>query len=105
MDQLLVSIRAPVSGAQARRWVSGQVDLLREKARADGIDVGPLWPAWRAQAEDWLVEIDPGVRDVPLDEDIALASLLLDMQVLGLRPELLSTESAPAPGLSLQPHT
>jgi hypothetical protein len=89
MEQVvLISIRAPVSGEQARRWVERQVDRLRDTADADGIGVGALWPTWHQGVGDWLVEIDLRGRDVLPAEDIALTSLVLDLHVLGLRPEV-----------------
>lgn len=100
MDEVTIALRAPVSAKAIERWVEEQVDRLRDAAWASGVRLGPMWQAWRAQAADWLIEVDLRDRSVALDDDLALASVLIDMELLGLRPQLLVSplrqSSAPA---------
>ena len=88
-DEVMISLRAPVSRETIEPWVEEQVEGLRNAAWSSGVRLGPLWPGWRAQGADWLVEVDLRDRNVALDDDVALASVLMNMELLGLRPQLL----------------
>ena len=89
VDGVAISLVAPVSISKVERWVKEQLDLLRDNASSSGVRLGHLSPAREGHGADWLVEVDLRDRDVPLEEDIALASILVDLQLLGLQPQLL----------------
>ncbi len=89
VDEVTISLVAPVSSSKIERWVKQQVDLQRDQAGSRGLRLGHLTPARDGQDADWLVEVDLRDRAVPLEEDIALASILTDLQLLGLQPRLL----------------
>ena len=88
-DQVMIALRAPVWREKIERWVEEELDRLRDAAWSRRIRLGPLWRGWRAQGPDWLIEVDLRDRNVPLHDDVALAGVLLDMELLGLRPQLL----------------
>ena len=90
-DEVVIALRAPVSREKVERWVEEQVDRLREAAWSSRVRLGPLWPGWRTQGADWLIELDLRDRKVELDDDVALASVLMNMELLGLRPLLVSS--------------
>jgi hypothetical protein len=89
VDEVTISLVAPVSISKIERWVKGQIDRLRDQASPCEVRLGHLSPAPQGHDADWLVEVDLRARTVPLEEDIALASILLDLQLLGLQPKLL----------------
>jgi len=66
-------------------------------AWSSGVRLGRLWPAWRGQAADWLLAVDLRDRTVGLEEDLALASVLREMALLGLRPQVLVTSPQESP--------
>jgi hypothetical protein len=99
-DEILISLRAPVSREKIERWVEEQVDRLRDAAWSRGVRLGPLWRGWRARGSDWLIEVDRRDRNVELDDDLALASVLMDMELLGLRPQLLASPPPESSGSS-----
>ncbi len=94
MDEVRISLLAPVARERIESWVEEQVDRLRAQGRATGVRLGRLTPAQPAQGGHWLVEVDLHARDVRLEDDVALASILTDMELLGLRPHLLVAEVA-----------
>jgi hypothetical protein len=94
----MISLRAPVSRERIEQWVDEQVDRLRDAAWSRRVRLGPLWPGWRAKGPDWLVEVDLRDRNVELDDDVALASVLMEMELLGLRPQLLMSPSRESSG-------
>ena len=96
-DEVLITLRAPVSPEKIERWVEDQVDRLREEARATGVRLGRLAPGSHPQGADWLIEVDLQDRDVELEHDAELALILTHMAVLGLRPQLLVTSPRDAP--------
>ena len=89
LDEVAIALVAPVSVSKIERWVKEQIDLLRDHGGSRGVRLGHLSPAREGHDADWLVEVDLRDRDVPLEEDIALASILVDLQLLGLQPQLL----------------
>ncbi len=91
MVKATISLRAPVSADKMEGWVAEQIDRLRDESRDSGVRVGRLSAALPPQAADWVVEVDLHGRDVPLEDDMALARLLMDIDALGLRPQLLLT--------------
>ena len=99
-DEVLISLRAPVSREKIEPWVEHQLDRLRDATWSSGVRLGPLWRGWRAQGPDWLIEVDLRDRNVELDDDLALASVLMDMELLGLRPQLLLSPPPESSGSS-----
>ena len=93
MDEVRISLLAPVARERIESWVEEQVDRLRGQGRATGVWLGRLAPADPEQGGDWLVEVDLQARDVRLEDDVALAAILTDMELLGLRPHLLAATS------------
>ena len=92
-SEVMISLRAPVSREKIARWVEEQVDRLRGEARATGVRLGRLTVASPPQRGDWLVEVDVRDQNVRLEDNMALASVLTDMELLGLRPQLLVTST------------
>ena len=97
MDEKIISLLAPVSRERIERWVEDQVDRLRGEASRMGVRLGPLSAAGPGQGGDWLVEVELRNRHVPLEDDVALASVLTEMALLGLRPQLLVTSRGDRP--------
>jgi hypothetical protein len=97
-DEVMISLRAPVSREKIERWVEEQVGQLRDAAWSRGVRLGPLWRGWRSQGPDWLIEVDLRDRAVELEDDLVLGSVLLDMELLGLRPQLLVSPPRERPG-------
>ena len=97
-DQVMISLRVPASREKVERWVEEELDRLRDAAWSRRIRLGPLWRGWRAQGPDWLIEVDLRDRNVELDDDVALASVLMEMELLGLRPQLLVSPPPESPG-------
>ncbi len=103
MEKVIIALEAPVSPDKIERWVQDQVDRLRGGACAVGVRLGRLVPARGAWDADWLLEVERERGGRP-EDDIALASVLTDMELLGLRPHLLvcslpdEPELAPAHG-------
>ena len=89
MDEVMISLAAPVSSTKIERWVEGQVDRLRAEARPSGVRLGQLSPAYLPPGADWLVEVERENPEVRLEDDSALNDILTDMALLGLRPQLL----------------
>jgi hypothetical protein len=88
-----------VAAKTIERWVDERVAGLRGAAWSSGVRLGDLCRAWQAQDADWLIEVDLRDRAVALEDDLVLGSVLIEMALLGLRPELLSSsqqESAAA---------
>ena len=96
--EVMIALRAPVSREKIEFWVEEQVGRLRDVAWSRGVRLGPLWREWRSQGPDWLIEVDLRDRNVELDDDVALASVLLYMELLGLRPQLLMSSPLESPG-------
>jgi hypothetical protein len=93
MGQITIALRAPVAAKPIGRWVEQEVEGLRAAAWSSGVRLGRLWPAWRGQAADWLLEVDLRDRQVDPEDDLLLDSVLMEMKMLGLRPHVL--ESSP----------
>ena len=89
MADVTIALRAPVEAKTMERWVEERVDGLRAAAWSSGVRLGDLFRAWRAQDADWLIEVDLRDRAVELEDDLVLGSVLMEMALLGLRPELL----------------
>ena len=89
MDEvIMISLLAPVAPQRVARWVEEQVDVLRAEGRAMGVRLGRLIRATPSQGGDWLIEVERDEGDTPLEEDMALALILTDLAILGLRPYL-----------------
>ena len=99
VDEVTIALVAPVSISKIERWVREQIDLLRHEAGLVGLRLGQLSSACEAEGADWVIEVDLQDRHVPLEEDFALTSILVDLQLLGLQPQLLVPEHK---GLSLR---
>ena len=91
MGEVTIALRAPVAAKAIERWVEQRVARLREAAWSSGVRLGGLSRAWRAQDADWLIEVDLRDRAVELEDDLVLGSVLMEMALLGLRPELLAS--------------
>ncbi len=90
MDQVVISLLAPVSDERPEGWIDEQVDRLRDEALARGVRLGPLEPCTPARGGDWLIAVDRVLHDdVPLEKDITLAGIVTALGWLGLRPHLL----------------
>ena len=89
MNQVMISLTAPVSTGKIEPWVNEQLERLRREANARGIRVGRLAPVCLPHGADWLVGVDRADRDVRLEDDAALNLVMTDLALLGLRPQLL----------------
>ena len=89
MQQAMIALRAPVSPDKIESWVEQEVARLRARAVALDVWLGPLSRPPPAQAGDWVIEVDLEDRDVRPGDDPVLGSVLLDLELLGLRPQLL----------------
>ncbi len=89
MSEVIIALRAPVAAKTIERWVEEQVAGLRDAAWSSGVRLGDLFRAWQAQDADWLIEVDLRDRAVELEDDLVLGSILMEIALLGLRPELL----------------
>jgi hypothetical protein len=94
MDEVVIALFAPVSVARIDRWVEEQVDRLRTEAAPTGVGLGPLVRASPAGGGDWLIGVDLADRSVRLQDHLALACVLTDLERLGLRPALLVVSPA-----------
>ncbi len=88
MEQIVISLLAPVTAKRIQRWVEEQVDGLRAQGQASGIRLGRLTPSRPSQGGDWLIEVDRQDRDMALEDDVALAAILTELAAMGLRPHL-----------------
>ena len=88
MDRITISLLAPASPRAIHAWVEEQVDELRVRGDAVGVRLGDLTPASPANGGHWLIEVDRDARDVPPECDVAVAVILTDLALLGLRPQL-----------------
>ena len=104
MDDIVISLLAPVSPRRIQRWVEEQVDGLRAQASAGGVRLGRLVPSSPSRGGDWLIAVDRGDRDDALEDDIALAMILTDMAILGLRPRLFVIAREPGARRSRDAH-
>ncbi len=97
MAEVTISLRAPVAAKTIERWVDEQVAGLRDAAWSSGVRLGDLSRAWQAQDADWLIEVDLRDRAVALEDDLVLGSVLMEMALLGLHPELSRSSQAEIP--------
>ncbi len=88
MEEVVISLLAPVEPRRVQHWVEAEVDRLRARGRAGGVRLGRLVASSPAQDGDWLIAVDREDRSMALKDDVALASILTDMAILGLRPRL-----------------
>src|SRR5918998_2070547 len=102
MGDITIALRAPVAGKRIERWVEQHVESLRAGAWSSGVRLGRLWPAWRSQGPDWLLDVDLRDRQVAPENDPVLDSVLMEMKLLGLRPRIVEGPSEPFPALN--PH-
>jgi hypothetical protein len=77
------------------------IERLRIEALEIGVRLGRIGRSTPAQGGDWLIELDRRAGDPPLEEDVALATVLTELGILGLRPNLfvISPPLAPLPCL------
>lgn len=104
MEEVVISLLAPVAAPPVQRWVQEQVDELRAQGRADGMRLGRLVRSTPIQGGDWLITVDREDRDVALEEDLALGLILSDLAALGLRPCLFVIDREPGPRRSREFH-
>ena len=88
MGDITIALRAPVAGKRIERWVEQHVDSLRDAAWSRGVRLGRLWPAWRREGLDWLLEVDLRDRQLAPEDDPLLDLVLMEMTLLGLRPRV-----------------
>jgi hypothetical protein len=103
MDEVVISLLEPLAIEKTERWVEEEVDRLRELARPRGIRLGPLERSTPAQGGDWLIPVDRLVEDIPLEKDVVLAGIVIEMAWLGLRPHLLVISQEPVHPSPLPP--
>lgn len=103
MDQIVISLLSPVPEGHLDDWVVEEVDRLRGEGLAIGVRLGPLRRSTPAEGGDWLIELHRHVDDVPLEEDVALASILTELAILSLRPCLFVISAPLAPLAALAP--
>jgi hypothetical protein len=105
MEEVMISLLAPVAPQRVQRWVEEQVDELRAQGRASGVRLGRLARSSPAQGGDWLIAVDREDRAVALEDDVGLALILTDMAILGLRPYLFVISRDPAARRSRDAHS
>lgn len=105
MDEIVISLLAPVAPQRIQRWVEEQVDELRAQASASGVRLGRVVPSSPSQGGDWLIAVEREDRDGALEDDIALAMILTDMAILGLRPRLFVIAREPGARRSRDVHS
>ena len=86
MDAVVISLLAPVDARPAQQWVQERVDALRARAQATGVRLGRLAASHPREGGDWLIEVTRDERDVALENDVALAAIVAELEYLGLRP-------------------
>ena len=76
---------------EIEEWLTTVVDRIRERAPYSACRLLRLTQAapTRELEIGWLIELDAGAGDPPLDED-GLMTLLGEMRLLGLQPTLLT---------------
>jgi hypothetical protein len=104
MEEVVISLLAPVAPQRVQRWVEEQVECLRAHARANGVRLGRLVRSTPAQGGDWLIAVDRDDRAVALEQDVVLAAILTGMATLGLRPYLYVISREPGAGRSRDAH-
>jgi hypothetical protein len=104
MEEVVISLLAPVAPQRVQRWVEEQVDGLRAHARAGGLRLGRLARSTPAQGGDWLITVDREHRSVALEHDVALASILTGLAIMGLRPCLFVISKDPGARRSRDAH-
>ena len=105
MDEIVISLLAPVAPQRIQRWVEEQVDELRAQGSGSGVRLGRLVPSFPSQGGDWLIAVEREDRDGPLEDDFALAMILTDMAILGLRPRLFVISREPGARRSRDMHS
>jgi hypothetical protein len=90
MDQVMISLLAPtnVSPERIDAWVDEQVYRLRSRWRISGIGIGELRRSSPSKGGHWLIDLDLCARTGPLEQDVAVAGIIIDFERLGLRPQL-----------------
>ncbi len=74
MDQVVISLLAPVSDKNPESWIEEQVDKLRDEALTRGVRLGPLERSTSSRGGDWLISVDRVLHDdMPLEKDITVA--------------------------------
>lgn len=99
MDQTVISLLSPTRDGKLDGWVEVEIERLRIEALEIGVRLGRMGRATPAEGGDWLIELDRRAGDPPLEEDVALATVLTEFEILGLRPNLfvVSPPLAPLP--------
>ena len=90
MHVAMISLLAPVGVApqEIDMWVEEQVYRLRSRWRVSGIGFGELTRSCPSEGGHWLIDLDLRARTGALENDVALAGIVTDLDRLGLRPEL-----------------
>ena len=86
----MISLLAPakVSPDRIDAWVDEQVYRLRSRWRISGVGIGELRRSSPSQGGHWLIDLDLRARTGPLEQDVAVAGIIIDFERLGLRPQL-----------------
>jgi hypothetical protein len=90
MDTVMISLLAPkkVSPQRIDPWVAEQVYRLRSRWLISGVGFGELRRSSPSKGGHWLIDLDLRARSGPLERDVALAGIIVDLARLGLRPQL-----------------
>lgn len=93
MNEVMISLLAPpeVSPESIDEWVEEQIYLLRGRWRFTGVGIGEITRSCPSEGGHWLIDLDLHARTVPLEKDSAVAGIVIDLERLGLRPQLLVT--------------
>jgi len=86
MDDVTISLLAPAPRAGVDGWIEPQVERIRFNADRMGVGLGRLVRSRPAQGGDWLIAVDRRDREGPVEDDVALAGIVLAFERLGLRP-------------------
>jgi hypothetical protein len=104
MEDVVISLLAPVEPQRVQRWVEEVVDGVRAQARASGVRLGRLVRSTPAEGGDWLIDVHREDRSVELEQDVLLATIMTGMALLGLRPYLFVISREPGARRSREAH-
>lgn len=97
MSQIAVRCHpfAPVDSEELQRWLSAEIDRLRDDAPEAAIRLLRLsQPGPESEIEvGWQIELGVASPESPLDER-SLGELLRDLRLLGLQPSVLQAPTA-----------
>ena len=106
MNDAMLSLLAPV-GVEPQEidmWVEEQIYRLRSRWRISGVGFGELRRSCPSEGGHWLIDLDLRARTGPLENDVALAGIVTDLERLGLRPQLFVSAHAAPPVAAFEGH-